>query len=132
MAKRLIDLAALAEVVESIVASGRVVNAQAIAQLAGVNKSTITRNLRLINVAVPKSGDRIQGSTDEEPRSHQEIARLMREAIACEPKHRPHTDVDLISILGLRTGERNARKIRAEAGIPSAPKRRRQYLRERR
>jgi|WetSurMetagenome_2_1015567.scaffolds.fasta_scaffold528698_2 DNA-directed RNA polymerase specialized sigma54-like protein len=130
--KRKINLEALKEVVDSIAASGRVVNAQALAALIGVNKSTITRNLRMVGIPLPVEGQgRFQRSTDEEPRSHEEIIRMIREAIACEPKHRPHTDVDLIAVLGLRAKERNMRKIRAEAGIPSAPQRRRNYLLER-
>lgn len=133
MPKRVINLEALTEIVDAIVASGRVINAQAIAELAGVNKSTITRNLRQINVVIPKTAcGRVEGSTDEEPRSHAEIGQLMREAIANEDPADPLKDTELIELLDLRTGERNARKIRAKAGIPSAPKRRRQYLPKRR
>jgi hypothetical protein len=132
MPKRKIDLLALRKVAEAIAASGRVVNAKALAELVGVPTSTITRNLRKLDIALPTEGrdGRYQRSGDEESRSHEEIVRLIRQAIACEPKKHPHTDVDLISVLGLKTKERNMRKIRAGAGISSAPQRRRNYLLE--
>jgi DNA-directed RNA polymerase specialized sigma54-like protein len=133
MPARKINLDALRQVVESISVSGRVVNAQAIADLVGVNKSTITRNLRVIGISLPTEGQgRFQRSTDDEPRTQEEIVRLIREAIAHEPKNRPYTDVSLISVLGLQTKERNMRKIRANAGIPCAPQRKRNYRLERR
>jgi hypothetical protein len=129
MPKRKVNLEALRTVVEAIIASGRVINGQALAELIGVDKATISRSLRKLRVEIPvdNSGWRSQRSGDDEPRTHAEIARLFREAIAAEPREKPYADVELCQICNLNLKERNARKIRTEAGIGSSWQRRRSY-----
>jgi DNA-directed RNA polymerase specialized sigma54-like protein len=122
--KRKVDLTALRYVVEGIVASGRVVNGQALADLIGVNKGTISRNLRKIAVAFPTTAaGRSEGSSDDDPRCHDEIASQIRRTIAGEDPAKPYSDRLLIGLIDFRGTLRNLAKIRQKHAIPSSRER---------
>ena len=121
--RRIVDLKELEYVVNCIVETGRVVNGVGLAKLIGVNKGTITRNLQKLTIQLPKTNGRNEPSTDNEPRTNAEIARLMQIEISKENPGKPYSDTKLMELVNFNGKLRNFTKIRNKYGIHCSRKR---------
>jgi hypothetical protein len=107
---------ALKYVVERIQESGHVINGAAIAKMIGVDKGTISRGLHAIGI--PCNGKKYENSMDAETRTHEEIARVIREAMANGLNPCAISSDELVARCGLRCSPRMARNIMKKYGIP--------------
>lgn len=124
-AKNKLNDAALISVVDSIKNSGRVLNISAIADLAGVHKGTVSRRLRVLGICLE---GRIEPSTDNEPRTWEEISRLIQKAINEEDKKKPLSDPKLVIACGLACDWQIVRAVRWRYGIFNSRQRKRVYV----
>ena len=122
MPARKIDRQALKYVVESIQASGKVINCTLLGQMSGVHKATIGRNLRSLGIL--PSSYRYEGSQDEEYRTHAEIAEQIKQVITGEDPQNPLSDPKIVEAVGLSCSRRMVGNIRAKYGIPNSRQRR--------
>lgn len=124
--KNRLNDAALVAVVDSIKNSGRVLNISAIADLAGVHKGTVSRRLRALGIY--SEGQTIEPSTDNEPRTWAEIARLIQLAISQEDKGKPLSDPKIVIACGLACDWQIVRAVRWRYKIPNSRQRKKAYL----
>lgn len=125
--KRKIDVEALWYVAEKIISSGHVINAQALAKLAKVDKGTISRNLRAIGIPLGERREHYEGSRDAELRSYQEIARLVQKELENEDLSKPGhliSGKELVKRLGLSCSGRTVRIAMQKYGVPNSWERR--------
>ena len=120
--KNRLDHGTLKYVAERIIESGHVINGAAIAKMAGVDKGTVSRGLHALGI--PTNGKiRYEYSRDSETRTHEEIARLIREELAKEdPKRtgRLITGIELAVRCRLNCSEQMVRKIMLKFNIPNS------------
>jgi DNA-directed RNA polymerase specialized sigma54-like protein len=116
---------ALVTIVNSIRNSGMVLNVSAIADLAGVHKGTVSRRLRSLGIF--PEGRAVESSTDKEPRTWAEIARLIRLAIARENRAKPLSDTKLVVTCGLACDWQIVRAVRWRYNIPNSRERKKIY-----
>jgi DNA-directed RNA polymerase specialized sigma54-like protein len=117
--------AALIDIVESLRNSGRVLNLTAIANLAGVHKGTVNRRLRTLGLF---SQTRIEPSNDKEPRTWEEISKLIQLAINREDKNKPLSYPKLVIARGLACDWQIVCAVRWRYDIPNSRQRKKAYL----
>jgi hypothetical protein len=106
-------------VAEKVLESGHVLNAISIARIAGVNKGTISRNLHALGI--PFNGKKYEASKDNESRTHEEIARIIREELEKVPDLRKITSDELVVRCELNCSSQMVRKIMIKYAIPWRP-----------